>query len=308
MQTSCLLISGLCLAVHAGPFSGNYSTTITDPARPSHNIPLEVSYPISGGPYPVIVFAHGWEGRVRWYDYIADHMVPQGYVVAVPASEENLGASGVTLAKDQRFVLDWLLQQNSDVTSPVYNKIATSGYFASGHSMGGEATILSATNYDLGETFEHEFDAMMLLSACGGKTEKDALKNMTKPAFIMSGSSDCTCNPKTTSEPFMQILNSGADLSPHYLAIIKDGIHCWFCDFDYDYLKEERQKECLMLMNPCGDQLEMHQQIDLINEYMLMFFNAVRDSNSEQYANIGSSLEADYEAGVMSKISVNCTL
>ena len=83
----------------------------------------------------MIVFAHGWEGRVRWYDYIADNMVPQGYVVAVPASEENLGASGVTLAADQRFVLDWLVQQSGDAKSPVYNKIASSGYFAAGHSM-----------------------------------------------------------------------------------------------------------------------------------------------------------------------------
>ena len=166
---------------------------------------------------------------------------------------------------------------------------------------------MSATNYDLGEAFEHEFDAMMLLSACGGNTEKKALQNMTKPAFIMSGSSDCTCNPKTTSEPFMDILNSGPDACK-FMGIIQDGIHCWFCDFDYDYLKEERQKECLMLMNPCGDQLEMHQQLDIVNEYMSMFMNAVRDSDGEQYANVSSTLQADYKAGVMSKISVNCTL
>ena len=143
----------------AGPFSGNWSTIIYDPSRPTHAIPIEVSYPISGGPYPLIIFAHGWEGRVRWYDYIWDNMIPQGYVVGIPASEENLGASGITLAKDQRYLLDYLISQSNNASSPVYNKILQTpgGYFASGHSMGGEATILSATDYNLGETFQVKY-------------------------------------------------------------------------------------------------------------------------------------------------------
>eukprot|EP01083_Nonionella_stella_P293609 998555_1 len=294
--------------VHSGPFQANWSTTIVDPQRPNHKIPIEVSYPVSGGPYPVIIFAHGWEGRVRWYDYIYDSMVPHGYVVGLPASEENLGASGTTLAKDQRYLLDYLVEQNNNRSSPVYNKIASKGYFASGHSMGGEATILSGSNYNLGETFKNEFDGMMTLSACGGNTEKNALKSMTKPAFIMSGSSDCTCNPKTASIPFYNILNSNSNDPCKYLAIIKDGIHCFFCDFDYDYAPQARVDECLIMMHPCGDKLEMKVQIGIINRYMKMFMDAVISGDSNGYKNVTDTLQSDLASGVMSQIAANCTL
>eukprot|EP00483_Globobulimina_turgida_P001809 UN01811 len=168
------------------------------------------------------------EGRVRWYDYIYDNMVPNGYVVAMPATEEHLIAHHEILAKDQRYALDYLVEQNSNRSSPIYNKIGK-GYIASGHSMGGESTILAATNYDLNETYNNEFDAMMLLSACAGddNTLKNALKSMVKPSFIMSGSQDCACNPNTTSVPFYNILNEGNDQCK-YLAVIKDGTHCFF--------------------------------------------------------------------------------
>eukprot|EP01084_Bolivina_argentea_P198521 339920_1 len=305
---SAIFVLGLLfIGANCGPFQANWSTTIIDPNRPTHKIPVEISYPVSGGPYPVIIFAHGWEGRVRWYDYIYDNMVPHGYVVGLPASEENLGASGTTLARDQRYLLDYLVEQSKNRSSPVYNKIASSGYFASGHSMGGEATLLSASNYNLGENFTNEFDGMMTLSACGGNTEKKALQTMTKPAFIMSGSSDCTCNPKTTSIPFYNVLNEGPDKCK-FLAIMKDAIHCFFCDFDYDYAVEARIAECKVFMPPCGDALDMRTQIDIINQYMIMFMDAVISGDSNQYANITTTLQNDKANGVMSTIEANCTL
>lgn len=148
---------------------------------------------------------------------------------------------------------------------------------------------------------------MMLLSACGGNTEKKALNNMTKPAFIMSGSSDCTCNPKTTSIPFYEVLNDGID-ECKYLAIIKDGIHCFFCDFDYDYLPQMRIDECLIFMNPCGDSLGMKEQINIINKYMIMFMNSVYNKDMNGFNNITINLQNDLENGVMSEIRANCTL
>jgi predicted dienelactone hydrolase len=48
------------------------------------DLPLAIDYPIYGGPYPVIIFSHGYGGSNRAYEPLASYWTSNGYVVIRP--------------------------------------------------------------------------------------------------------------------------------------------------------------------------------------------------------------------------------
>lgn len=133
-----------------GPFAvGQRSLTLVDasrttdavpgalPARPDRSVEVEVLYPADGdagpeptgelltagaavvgaepadGPFPLVVFAHGWNGRAAHGLGIAERWARDGYVVALPTfplSQEGIAVSDdlVNQPGDISFVIDEL--------------------------------------------------------------------------------------------------------------------------------------------------------------------------------------------------------
>lgn len=86
----------------------NWNTHITDPARPSHRIPLITYYPCDKTKqYPIMVFGHASQSQNTWYDYIWKAMVPQGYIVTLPGSYEYLNDSHKLFAADMAYTLQY---------------------------------------------------------------------------------------------------------------------------------------------------------------------------------------------------------
>lgn len=53
--------------------------------RRNKDLPISVNYPIYGGPYPVIIFSHGYGGSRAAYEPLAEYWTTFGYVVIRPS-------------------------------------------------------------------------------------------------------------------------------------------------------------------------------------------------------------------------------
>jgi predicted dienelactone hydrolase len=54
-------------------------------ARRNKDLPISIDYPIYGGPYPVIIFSHGYGGSRSGYEPLASYWTSFGYVVIRPS-------------------------------------------------------------------------------------------------------------------------------------------------------------------------------------------------------------------------------
>ncbi|GAB4487149.1 MAG: carboxylic ester hydrolase [Anaerolineales bacterium] len=127
---------------------------------------------LPGGPYPVLVFSHGWDGFRQQSTYQMEELASRGYIVLAPdyaygamvtrypngdvaynnpaalpkdaPSEQYEIAARKLVAQwsdDIRYTLDYFSAQNADASSPFYQTLNLEKIGAFGHSTGGGATI-----------------------------------------------------------------------------------------------------------------------------------------------------------------------
>jgi predicted dienelactone hydrolase len=169
-------------AVPDGPFAvGTRSYTFVDasrvtkahngqPALPSRTLPTQVWYPAQGapggrdkpdapadkvhGPYPLVVFSHGYTGNGPVYGPVVREWVEAGYVVAAPTFPLTHGGTPggtdisdyVEQPRDVSFVLTEMLRLNNEPGSGLRHLIDPMRIAAAGHSLGAITTIGVAYN------------------------------------------------------------------------------------------------------------------------------------------------------------------
>jgi predicted dienelactone hydrolase len=140
------------------------------PELPSRSLPTQVWYPAQGapgdgnqpnapadtahGPYPLVVFAHGYTGTGPIYGQFVREWVKAGYVVAAPTFPLTHGGTpGGTVASDyvhqpadMSFVIGKLLRLNNELGSALHQLIDPTRIAAAGHSLGAMTTIGLAYN------------------------------------------------------------------------------------------------------------------------------------------------------------------
>ncbi len=134
-----------------------YDGSRPTPARGSvaghdgRSLPTTIWYPAEGaGPWPVVVFAHGWNVNPTFYDRLLSRWAAAGYVVAAPefpgsGSDFPGPANGNDLfqqAIDLSVVLDALLGPSAP--APVAGRLDTTRIAAAGHSDGGSTVAAKA--------------------------------------------------------------------------------------------------------------------------------------------------------------------
>jgi fermentation-respiration switch protein FrsA (DUF1100 family) len=180
-------VTGLAAAacdpgVPDGPFAvGTRSFTFVDGSRvtkahdgqpqlPSRTLPTQVWYPAQGepggpdkpdapadkahGPYPLVVFSHGFGANGTVYGPLVREWVKAGYVVAAPTFPlTHAGTPGGTVFSDYveqpadvSFVIDELLRLNLQRGSGLRHLIDPGRVGTGGHSLGGITTIGVAYN------------------------------------------------------------------------------------------------------------------------------------------------------------------
>lgn len=118
------------------------------PAQPSRTLQTTVHYPdtAEGGPFPLVIFAHGFTASPAAYQPLLDAWAAAGYVVAAPAFPLSNGqAPGGPTQND-------IVNQPGDVSfliteltalrdGPLAGRIDASRVGVAGHSMGGVTTL-----------------------------------------------------------------------------------------------------------------------------------------------------------------------
>jgi dienelactone hydrolase len=127
---------------------------LPDGARVPRSLETVVRYPATGGPYPLIVFGHGYALTPGTYSRLLAAWAHAGYVVAAPAFPlEKADARGgpdesdlVNEPRDVSFVLDRLLALNTRPHGVLEGRIAPARIAVAGHSDG--AVTALAVAYD----------------------------------------------------------------------------------------------------------------------------------------------------------------
>jgi len=122
--------------------------SLRDGAR-QRDVGMAVDYPIGAGPYPLIVFSHGYSGSGRGYVGLSSHWASNGYVVIKPSHVDSTPLADLTPSSfadrvaDVKFVLDSIpaLEQKYP---ELKGKIDATRIGVGGHSLGALTAMLIA--------------------------------------------------------------------------------------------------------------------------------------------------------------------
>src|SRR5262245_37410880 len=147
---------------YAGASNRMLVTSIWYPMDPAWAVtPVVEDAPIieSGGPFPLLLLAHGFARSHTDYSYLVRHFVSRGYVVVAsdfPLS--TLGApGGPTFAdvgeqvRDLSFLIDTYTAANGFSGSFLYGRLDTNRIGAIGHSLGGTTVLLATYHGSVGD-------------------------------------------------------------------------------------------------------------------------------------------------------------
>ncbi len=202
--------------------------TLTDASRSDREVPVTIYYPSlqsgtnvpvadTGQVFPVLVFGHGFVIGIDKYDYLWQGLVPQGYVIAFPATEGGIPPNHGRFGEDIAFVADTLVAAGTDPGSAFFGRVAPTAAVM-GHSMGGGAAFL-ATGHST------NIGAIAVLAPANtSPSAVDAAGATSLPALILAGSKDNVTPISQHQQPMYDALPTQCK----YLVPITEGSHCQF--------------------------------------------------------------------------------
>lgn len=249
---------------------GHTTLTFNDPTRtggfgsgagPGRQIQTEIYYPaaaagenvaVANGQFPLIVFGHGFAMNWDAYSNIWNQLVPLGYVVSFPRTESSIfpSPSHNDFGLDIALVAQKMSEQAQLSTSLFYGKL-TDYTCAMGHSMGGGAAVLAASQNGL-------FDCYLgLAPAETSPSAISAAAALQIPALILSGSNDGVTPPAQHHLPIY-------DAIPHEcksFANLIGGGHCYFANVNFNCDFGESTTSTGIILTRTEQQSLMYQQI-----------------------------------------------
>jgi predicted dienelactone hydrolase len=201
----------------------------TDPSNFQSEL-LDAPLPETGGPFPLMMRAHGFSGFRRDSKYLAQHLASYGYIVVAPDFPlSNLNSpGGPTLgdvgeqALDLSFLIDTFTAENADSMSFFFGRIDTDTIGAIGHSLGG-ATVLLATYHPT--IRDPRIDATVALSPLACVFLDNFYDNATTPLMIEGGTVDMITPYNSNHLAPYGLVNA-----PKYLLSLDGGTHLGFAD------------------------------------------------------------------------------
>ena len=185
---------------------GSRTIRLPDGRRVPRPLVTVVRYPATGGPYPLIVFGHGFALTPAVYAHLLDAWTRAGYVVAAPVFPlGNANAPGgpnesdlVNQPQDMSVVITRLLVLNGRAKGVLGGKIDPSRIAVAGHSDGAETALAVA--------YDHRFRdrrvrAAIVLSGAALPGMGPFPQN-GPPLLAVQGTADTTNAPANTSAYF----------------------------------------------------------------------------------------------------------
>jgi predicted dienelactone hydrolase len=190
----------------------------------------DVALDAGGGPYPLIVFAHGFGSFRRQSALYTRHLAGHGYVVASPdfpssnfASPGGARLGAVTQQPaDVSFIIDRMLAFNAEAGDRFAGAIDSERIGMTGHSLGGLTSLLT----EYGPARDPRIKAFLPLSPPGCFLSADTVGDVNTPVMFLVGSEDLIVDPSSMRHVY--------DLAraPRYFVELRGGNHLGFADFD----------------------------------------------------------------------------
>ena len=163
-----------------------------------------VRYPSGGGgPWPLIVFGHGYAATPGIYAHLLDAWALAGYVVAAPLFPlGNRHAPGgpdeadiVNQPRDLSFVISALLAASRSGSGPLHGRVDPSHVGAAGQSDGGETAFAAAYDRPFRDP---RIDAAAILSGAQLPGRPFAFPGGSPPLLAVQGTADRINPPRYT--------------------------------------------------------------------------------------------------------------
>lgn len=192
---------------------------------PSHGDRVGGRPAVDGGPYPLIVFGHGFALTPKTYARLLRAWTRAGYVVAAPVFPlENANAPGgpdesdlANQPRDFRFVISRLLRMSAARYGPLSGLIDPHRIAAAGHSDGGETAL--AVTYDRRLRDPRVGAAVILAGARFPGMPPGPLTRAGTPLLAAQGTADVVNRPSATYDFY------GAGRRPKYLLKLLGASH-----------------------------------------------------------------------------------
>ena len=217
-----------------------------DPGAPERRMAVEVWYPAaatavapeqrdaaleqSGGPYAMIIFAHGFSSFARQSASYTQHLASHGYVVASPGFPQSRldtpGGPRISAVLDQpadvSFVIDEMLKRAAASDGAFSRAIDETRVGMTGHSLGGLTTMLTA----YGATRDARIKAFAPISPVGCFLPAGIGSNISVPMMVIGGTRERILDPASIRAAY-----AGAS-PPKYYAQVIGADHVRFADID----------------------------------------------------------------------------
>lgn len=226
-----LFISLICCLKLNAQFVGHTTVTFVDSSRNNRPIATEIYYPaitagnntpIAAGVFPLISFGHGFVMTWSAYQNIWELLVPMGYIIAFPTTEDGFSPIHAEFGKDLSFLIAKIQSSGAGVDVPsssVGPKTAIMG-----HSMGGGCSFLSAQN---------NTNITTMVSFAAANTNPSSItasQQVSVPTLLFSGVNDCVTPPSQHQDI---MFDSTSATYKTQINIIGGG-HCFFANSNFN--------------------------------------------------------------------------
>jgi hypothetical protein len=150
--------------------------------------------------HPVITWGNGTGSTPSMYGVLLKHLASHGFVV-IGSDSPNVSQGNPA---PMLVGVTWVLEQNADPTSVLYQRIDPTHIGATGHSQGGFATTTAGADTRI----------TTIAPLCGASTQR----NLHGPAWLFCGGQDTTVPCSTIQSAFNNITNQPAMLADYLTA------------------------------------------------------------------------------------------
>lgn len=248
--------------IYAQPYSiGETNITFTDPARANRSIPTAIFYPAANagtnatpaaGQHCLVVFGHGFLILYTQYAWLANALVPQGYIVAFPDTETGFPSHG-DFGDDIAFLVSAIQAEGANASSILFGAVSPNSAVG-GHSMGGGASFLAA---------DGNASINALFNFAAAETNPSAIAaaaNVLVPTLVFEGTDDCVTPSAGNTGDMYSSLNTSCQT----LVSITGASHCQFANSDF---------VCGLGQIGCGGNISQGAQENEAITYLLPFLN-----------------------------------
>lgn len=124
-------------------FSGSFSFSYYEAPNDTDYESARIYYPTNGvSPYSATTLSGGWSNTKEDMYWMAEHLSSHGFIVIDFTPNDNL-SNNSQWREGQLSCYDMLITENSNLSSPIYNKVDTVEIGLMGFSKGGGAVLMA---------------------------------------------------------------------------------------------------------------------------------------------------------------------